>query len=81
MFISFLAACVFVHDICAVPFGGHRRALDPLELGLQTTVTIQWVPGEEPESSERAASALTAELSLQPHILFTCISGSLWVVR
>lgn len=36
--------------------GGQKRALNPLELRLEVTVSHpMWVPGMEPQSSERAA--------------------------
>ena len=43
----------------------HRkeRALDPLELELQSVVNTMWVLGNEAESSEEGAGALTSRVT------------------
>ena len=73
--LSFLCVYVnvcylFVHHIHALACGDQKKALEPLELDLQITMSLLvWVLGTEPGSSKRTTNALN-EPSLQSPVLF-----------
>lgn len=59
---------VCVSNVCMPrASGGQKRALDHLDIKLQTVVRYQGMLGIEPGSSAEGPSAFNQELSLQSH--------------
>lgn len=55
--VSFLLECIYVHICVTGVQGGKKRALDPLELELETVVNWYGVLKIKPSSSKRTVTA------------------------
>lgn len=56
----YLPAHMYVHHVYAVPKGGQKNTLYPLELELYTGVKHHWALGSEPGSYGGSANALNS---------------------